>query len=677
MNPTITVNAAPTILLGADNQYGLELSGPLWEGVSGLKFVNSSVFSEDYSSIWVLRDYASGTVLASGAAELGISDAVSDVKPAQMSGSTLAIGIVGGVQVLSSATGQPLGTIASPGWSSYPPQNGGGVEQEDWFQLASDGSYIAIVTPQSLSVFSPSAQLLCSKSGAYLGTSLFAAPGQVQVANGPAGANTVETIAVPSCTSTVNAAYQGQFAAWFADGSRFLTQASGTVWTYSNTGSLQATVQIPAPVGALTFEGSDQELGGAGNWIWTFGWNYASQENVLTVYSVGSSTPALTVTSGDIAGYYVSGTTLGIMPRNQTISIVDLSGATPVQTDYAVPPSLNHSYFSELPLVGFAATSGTRWVVGTGQDSGTGMVDTGTGPILDGASLASGTPRYLGRGGVLSMAGSTANVSIATADGQVSTFNPSNATPLSSISLTAQEVALSTDGSVLAAASEDSSLLNVYSLPSGALSDSLSYSGQSTLGTLLNLTLSGSGTTLGIETNTTPPPGDTAQTIPQVVPISGTPAIWTGAATSNLIGSVQLSPDGTLAAVTEGAEPTSVVSIYQNGHLLSAVTGVGVGWIDNGRLLVDNFGYVGTGDYPSYIGCTIYSPTGTVLATPALPQLNTIQTVTSDTVYSQGAIYSLTTGKPTWTNPYDNAFGVVAGSYVVFESQGKVIAVPY
>lgn len=50
------------------------------------------------------------------------------------------------------------------------------------------------------------------------------------------------------------------------------------------------------------------------------------------------------------------------------------------------------------------------------------------------------------------------------------------------------------------------------------------------------------------------------------------------------------------------------------------------------------------------------------------------------------AIYSVTTGQPTWTGPYPpdsygvlpgGGVGAVAGSYVVFESQGKVIAVPY
>jgi hypothetical protein len=102
---------------------------------------------------------------------------------------------------------------------------------------------------------------------------IFAAPGQVQVANGPAGASTVETIAVPSGTSMVSAPYQGQFQAWFPDGSRLITEASGTVWTYSSSGTLQTTVQIPIPPNAGSGEFLSPVLGGMGNWIWTFGFN--------------------------------------------------------------------------------------------------------------------------------------------------------------------------------------------------------------------------------------------------------------------------------------------------------------------------------------------------------------------------------------------------------------------
>ena len=683
VSPTITVNAPPTILLQADNQYGV--TPEQGQNGSALQFVNSSVFSEDGFGVWVLRDYTSGDLLASGGATGAFSDGVS-----QMAGPTLAINIAGGVQVVSSATGNPLGTIVSPAWVSQPVEVGGSTAGSYFWTLASDGSYIAVATQTSLSVFSPTGQLQCTKSGDYLDSgsgSLFAAPGQVQVANGPAGAN-IETIAVPSCASTVSAAYQGPYPVWFTDGSRFLTASSnGTVWVYSSAGALQATVQIPIPEAGRSYSPGPL-LGGAGNWIWTFGYYPLTQETSLTVYPVGSSTAALTETSAFSGFYQASGTTLGVLPDPQTVSVIDLSGAAPVRTDYSIPAtSINTAVSYQSPVTGFAAISSSHWIAATG-----------TGPILDGASLATSTPRYLGRGGVLSAAGSTAIAALATGNGQITTFEPSNTTPVSSIGMEAGEMALSTDGSVLAASSPDDTVLNIYSLPSGTLSDSLSYPtakpGPSTTGPIWNFTLAGSGDNLGVITV------DNAATYPiytpQVLPVSGSPVIWSGSPVGGggtsgpIFGSAFLSPDGTLAAVSEGSTKlTSTVSIYQNGQLLAAVNGIGVGWLDNGRLLVNNYVPLGLAYDPQYSNSTIYSPTGSSLATvPLAAELASIQPVTSDTVYSPGknAIYSLTSGQATWTSPYlpdaqsappGGGVGVVAGSYVVFETEGRVIAVPY
>jgi hypothetical protein len=151
-----------------------------------------------------------------------------------------------------------------------------------------------------------------------------------------------------------------------------------------------------------------------------------------------------------------------------------------------------------------------------------------------------------------------------------------------------------------------------------------------------------------------------------------------------LCGSNLLSPDGTLIAVPDDTVET--VTIFKNDQQVATVPGAAVGWIDNGRLLVNQ--YTQTANGPVYSGCTIYSSTGTVLATPPLPELGGIQTVTSDTVYAPNlnAIYSLTTGQATWTSPYppdswNNPgtawLGAISGPYVVFESEGRVIAVKY
>jgi hypothetical protein len=668
-SPSITVTEAPHVLLQLGNQHG----------INSLQFANSSVLSQDQAGFWILWNYTSGAILASGDAGLGWQSIginsngnLENAPPAQMAGPTLVIGIAGGLEVLSSADGHLLSTIFSPGFTIQP--NATSAMEIDSWQLASDGSYIALETMSNLYVYTPGGQLVFSRPGNYLqdnnGVYIFAAPGQVQVANGPAGANAIETISVPSGASTVSPAYQGSFGGWFTDGGRFFTGLGNIGWIYSSAGVQQALVQFPD-------SGTLISGGGTGNWVWTFGSNSAG-EGSLSVYPIGSTTAALTVANSDIANVFSSGTTLGLLPDNYgTISVINLSGATPVKTDYAVPPPINHAHVLQYPVGLFAAVSSTQWVVGI--NSNYNGVGAASGLILDGASLSTSSPRYLGPGAALSIAGSANNVAIATEDGQISYFNPAETTPEGSISLTSKQVELSSDGSVLAASSQDGTLLDIYSLPSDTVSDTFSYSSQSAPGLLTAFTLSASGATLGQIIGSTS----------QVTPVSGSPVIWScTAANQNVNGcsaSILLSPDGTLIAVNSGG---LVVTIYQNGKLLTAVTGFGVGWIDNGRLLVNNYGLQGDSDVMSYLGCTIYSPTGVALATPPLPQLGNIQPVTSDTVYAsayvsgQYAIYSLTTGQATWTSPYPpdssgNPIGAVSGPYVVYESEGSVVAVNY
>jgi hypothetical protein len=316
--------------------------------------------------------------------------------------------------------------------------------------------------------------------------------------------------------------------------------------------------------------------------------------------------------------------------------------------------------------------------------------------------MPSATPRYLGGvGAALSIAGSSDNVAIATGSGQIFYLDPASTTPQGSVSLTSGNVQLSSDGSVLAAWSQDGSLLNIYSLPSGTVSNTFNYSA---LGLLTNYNLSASGTTLEQIENTIRilPTQDTQIIYLEITPVSGSPTILSLSVNSS--GYALLSPDGTLAAVTD----FKTVTIYQNGQLIGTVGGLGgaVGWIDNSHLLVNFYVWEtpppGTlpGREPSipilvYAGCNIVSPTGEVLAATLLPELNIIQPVTSDTVYqpSLNVIYSLTTGQAVWTSPYpwdtassgsrtvgfadEERIGAISGPYVVYESDGEIIAVRY
>ncbi len=122
--------------------------------------------------------------------------------------------------------------------------------------------------------------------------------------------------------------------------------------------------------------------------------------------------------------------------------MIDLSGSAPVQTTANYTPVPGFTFDLGLPT--FAAVSASQWVA-TGE----------SGLILDGASLAGGTPRYLGTGAALSIAGSTSNLAVATENNQVTYFNAGDTTPLGASSFTAGKLELSTDGTVLAASALD------------------------------------------------------------------------------------------------------------------------------------------------------------------------------------------------------------------------------
>jgi hypothetical protein len=252
----------------------------------------------------------------------------------------------------------------------------------------------------------------------------------------------------------------------------------------------------------------------------------------------------------------------------------------------------------------------------------------------------------------------------------------------------AGKLALSSDGSVLAAAAANSDAQyvpdrtrNIYSLPSMNAINSFPYTFNNS-GTpfLADFSLSGSGGTLGQVLLSLPGSGGDFYTR-EVTGISGSPTVWTDSGNSTPI---ELSPDGTLIAVGNLLPPSTgsdlATNIFKSGSPVAAVSGYGEGWIDNGRLLVGNC--VQNGKEPTiFAGSTIYDATGATLASipPTLPPISNPLFPTSDSVYdaNSNAIYSLTTGLPTWQGPVpQNAnprLGAVAGSAVVYECGHQVI----
>jgi hypothetical protein len=516
-----------------------------------------------------------------------------------------------------------------------------------WFQLASDGSYITTGGPTALTAWNTSGQAIATQAGDYSKASVFSAPGQIQVALGPSGQNVIQTIAVPSGSSTVSPAFQGTFNTWFVDGAGFLTVLENTTWVYSSTAVQQ---------NAMVLTGG--RLGGEG----PFFWNITGSS--IDIYQVGgSSSPIFTAGIGEVEYTIPSGTTIGLVngveltQSTNQLQVIDLSGATPtLSTTYSAPIG---------DLSAYAAITAGSWVVGNEQ-----------GVVFDGASLT-GQPRYLTPGQATSIAAGTEYFSVATASGQIFYFNASTDATLGTIDFASSQLSMSTDGTVLAAApmfpdfhTPADSGVNVYSLPSATLVNNFTGGG----GALI--ALSGSGTVLAA-TNL----GCAAEAITVA---SGTQILCVTAGSPN---TAQVSPNGTLVAVSSGPDPGATTDIYTNGTLTTAVPGWVLGWLDNTRLLVEQFG-VDTdlpGNVPFYESTLIFSSSGTNLGGASIPQLQTLQVLTSDSIYSQqtNTIISVTTGATGWASadPICQAScpnaGAVSGSQVIFASGALVLGQPY
>ncbi len=639
------------------------------------------LFSQDSSGHWVLWDYTGTTELASGdQVVLGSAPVGATPRyPADMAGSVVAIGRANAVDIRSNNDGSLITTLSD---ASLDPATG-----VAWWKLATDGSYVVSGYSSGLSVWSTAdGHLLFNRSGDYSHAQPFAAAGQIQIGLGPAGANVIETDSVPSGASSTGGAFTGSFNAWFEDGSHFLTNsadlnsptqsASYDVYTYTANSTQDGMIVL----------GDVSGLNGYGSWLWdapTIGFG-------LTLYAVGgSSTPTATYNLGPDFGVFPFGSTIGMYSYGTgSATILDLSGSSPAVTTTTIPVA----YASA-----FAATSPTQWAVGNRH-----------GVVLDGASLAT-TPRYFGYGDAFSMSGAAGEVSIATASGKILVYNPSAQSLVSTINFTSSKLALSSDGTVLAAKASDldsqyepDRTLNVYSLPGGALTNSFPYTFQDSppVPFLFDFVMSGSGNALGQLIGTYN--GLYFNYTREVTPLSGSPIIWsdTPAPTAPPQNAAMfLSPDGTLIAastpiVTGGGYSSSVTtSIYKNGTLVATVNGFVVGWIDNSRLMVNTFDSSG-----NYTGALIYDATGTLLTTlNSLPQLassvtsylpNNFLTVDSNSIYAPStySIYSLTTGAVLWSEalpvpataypPY-RAASTLSGNYVVFTSGTRVmVALP-
>ena len=628
---TIAASAAPVLHLGHQNS------------VNVTRVTATNVFSEDTSGEWILWDYAGGSIIASGNSGATGTNLGSLTPGIDMAGTTAAIITAAGVQVRSTTDGHTLANIA--------------VSTASWWKLATDGSYVAVGSPSGVSAWTPAGQLLFTVSGNFSQGNAFAAPNQLSFGSQAAGANSIQTIAVPSGTLTSGPAFNGSFQSWFSDGSAFMTQAGTTMLVYSAAGTQQASFTSFNP----------EAFGGTGSYVWTI--NGASSTPLVTIYPATGTNPAAvtTYTFTGSSNLLVSGATLEIaadQPTASLISVIDLSGTSPAKVDYTAAAGFG---------AGYSAVSASQWVAGNAN-----------GVVVDGVSLA-GTPRNFGFGTVQSISGGTGHFAVATSSGTILYFNSSTLAQEGQIAFGASSLKLSADGTVLAAmaAVGFSSSTQTYALPAGTLLYSWTYPPTPPVTAVQSITLSGSGSVLGQVLSSE----STQYTIEVSEPTSGG-LIFSNTVTSSIdnLTPLAISPDGTLVASSQSGA-ASGTNLLQNGSLVTAFTGVASGWLDNSRLVVNNYN-TSNNNYP-YTGCAIYGPNGapTGGACAIAFAVSLFQPVTSDEIYAPefNRIVSVSTGTIDWAsgNPQlavgtgTTNGGAVAGPNVVFVSGIDLLAQPY
>jgi hypothetical protein len=639
-NVTVTLNVAKLLL---DLGHGT--------GIGQVVVTPTRVLSVDGNNHWVLWDYATAARLASGDVALcnpGLCpQAPAPPYPvADMAGSTFAVQVNGGVELRSAVDGALLATV------NIPPQT---------WRLASDGSYLCSASSTGISAWTLNGSPTLNRAGNYGSARIFCAPAEMRVAVGPAGAHQIETISLPAGTSSQGPAFTGTFYAWFEDGGRFLTTASYTVWVYSKDGSVQLDARVlPAFI----------DLAGEGNWFWTL------TSVTLNIYAVGASaTPAATVETsccGELwAGAAIaapSGLTKGLL------HVVDLSGASPVVTDYSFPPLITAPG-------ALGAVSSTQWVLGA--DAGI---------VVDGTSLKS-TPRYFGYGAPLSVAGGTTQFAVATAIGQTLIYDATSWALEGSLQSPINSLAMSADGSVLAALGFDGTnyFVRTYALPATSLLHGWTYPVSAPFPQPVYVTLSADGTTLAqvLQTAGTP----TFQG--EVDNAAGGTVLWSGPVPTSTYSAwsasywqpIRLSPDGTSWTTSGARDSTGTTTLYHGGAQVTVIPGWAQAWLSNDKLLQIDYTSGHAIYLQSYLGAQLFNASGASLGVAPLPaafaQYPDVQVLGADSLYQPGSnsIWTVSTGTQSWVGPaplpLTQAYGAVAGNEVVFLLNSELLMQPH
>jgi hypothetical protein len=504
--------------------------------------------------------------------------------------------------------------------------------------LAPDGSYVWGASSTSLSAWSPSGTPLLTHAGDYSSARIFAAPGHLLVASGPAGANVIEDVVTSGGASTTSPAFTGTFASWFSDGTHFLSSVGNTVFVYTAAAS-----QVEAvPVSKVW------ELGGGGNYFWD------DTGYVLALYQLGGS--AQPIQQINAYGQWVATPRYLAMVDNAAgATIVDLQAAT-VTSQVITGPQGSGA---------FASDSNGDWAIG-----GFGLI------AYHGTASSPGATGTLGCGVVLGITGSPSGVvALGTSGGQTIVLDVAAASLLAEPPLASGDwssfggvvlpsvnngLKLTSDGQTLAATTSDAInevptsdvTLFVYSAPGWGTEYSYPYP-YGTQGTSLFFDMSADGSTLARTVGS----GISASSFQTTVTnLSGTTTVLTY---SGETAAPLLSPSGAHIAVNDSTSTT--VRLYAGGTLVTAVPGTAIGWLDDNHVFLQ----VIDPEAASYV-TRIYDAQGTLAGYPELPQMVGFDVVGPTTIYSHTdqRIYDVTTGtvvQSTGLPPQS----VVAGPFIV------------
>ncbi|MEO8902310.1 MAG: hypothetical protein ABI488_10425 [Polyangiaceae bacterium] len=535
---------------------------------------------------WVLWDVANRGQVLSG-------DSPSVQRPPdnmgflELQGNTLAVETVAGtIELRSTDTGSLLTTVTSDATA---------------FGLASDGSYLWGSSSTGIKAWSTSGTVLANRAGAYAASKIYAAPGELRVAQGPAGLYVIELIDVSTGSATTSPAFTGGFSSWFLDGAHFITSVGSTVWIYPKSG-----------VGA---KGPFAVVGGTavgqGAFFWTAGPDPSSPlpRYAFVVYSAADGSTVLTTAGASSPIDVVNPSTASSGPLFTTYSttvrgqgpyhfhIVRFDASPPVDTDYGALPDLPENAVPGL----FAADALGNWSITFNT-------------VYNGDSLgASGKLTQFGCAVQEVVASPSGTVAIAANNGIIiGHVGAQGNSIVGRIPFAGYHLQISASGDTLAAMPQgegdpiglSAGHVHVFSLPDGIdrhTFENVSAFSIASGGTRIVVVGSGQARVLSLD--------GTQQDLS--VPVNGMATNFLG------MPNTPLSPDGTLFAVPDGDYTSFVATrIYKNGVLVTAVPGAPIQWLDDSRLLARAFTRA-VAEY-QYTTAMIYDSTGELIS-PALP----------------------------------------------------------